>query len=108
MANSSTVVEGISELNYAKSKGWVGKNVIEDTPFEHSKRDDQRPQMPTIEEAQRIIAHTKRTWDGWLAFLYVLVFCACGRRKSPRWHGAISMNLRARHRFRSRNMSQRM
>jgi integrase len=63
-------------LNYAKSKGWVGKNVIEDTPFEHSKRDDKRPQMPTIEEAQRIIAHTKRTWDGWLAFLYVLVFCA--------------------------------
>jgi integrase len=63
-------------LNYAKSKGWVGKNVIEDTPFEYSKRDNKRPDMPSIEEAQRIIAGTKRSWDGWLAFLYVLVFCA--------------------------------
>ena len=62
-------------LNYAKSKGWVGKNVIYETPFEFSKRGSKRPEMPTMEEGQRMIAHTLQTWPDWLAFVLVLVFC---------------------------------
>lgn len=62
-------------LNYAKSKGWVGKNVIYETPFEFSKRDAKRPEMPTMEEGQKLIARTAQAWEDWLAFILVLIFC---------------------------------
>lgn len=62
-------------LNYAKSKGWVGKNVIYETPFEFSKRDVKRPEMPTMEEGQKMIARTAQAWENWFAFMLVLIFC---------------------------------
>lgn len=62
-------------LNYAKSKGWVGKNVIYEAPFEFSKRDARRPEMPTVREVQEMIARTVRAWEDWLAFTLTLVFC---------------------------------
>jgi integrase len=62
-------------LNYAKSKGWVGKNVIYEMPFEFSERSAKRPEMPTMEEGQKMIAHTLRAWGDWYAFILVLVFC---------------------------------
>ena len=47
-------------LTYAKSKGWVGKNVIYERPFEFSERSAKRPEMPTMEEGQKMIAHTRQ------------------------------------------------
>ena len=62
-------------LNYAKSKGWVGKNVIYEMPFEFSERSARRPEMPTMEEGQKMIARTMHAWGDWLAFILVLAFC---------------------------------
>ena len=58
-----------------KARAGVGKNVIYETPFEFSKRDVKRPEMPTMEEGQKMIARTAQAWENWFAFMLVLIFC---------------------------------
>lgn len=59
----------------AKLNKWIAKNVIKETPFRLSKRDNNRPEMPTVEDVSAMVAKTKEQWSDWLAFLYVAVFC---------------------------------
>ncbi len=61
-------------FRYAQRKGWVVSNPIALTPYKHSKRDNKRPPMPSMDEMKAMISRTTAAWEGWLVMVYVLIF----------------------------------